>query len=133
MKKRTVIDKALCDHVRILLAGGAKLTQAAEITGVGHATISRIKAANFSAEEYERRREQQRKQEETKEDEPLPGQMKMELEPEKHDWQNVLNKLTEQNDQNKWMRFEAAQMDKIIMELDKLNDTLNMMIRVLRK
>ena len=37
------------------------------------------------------------------------------------------------SDQVKLMRFQAAQVDKLIMKLDRLNDTLSMILRAVRK
>ena len=37
------------------------------------------------------------------------------------------------SDQVKLMRFQAAQVDKLIMKLDKLNDTMSMILRAVRK
>ena len=126
MTKRTVIDQAMCDHVRILLAGGAKGEQAAEIVGVGETTISRIKKAGFNAEVYQQNTEKRRKpaeeQEQKKEEEPMLGQICMEL-PE----------LQQKTDNDvKMMRFQAAQVDKICMKLEKINDTLSMVLRATR-
>ena len=151
-KERTQITQELCEHVKILLAGGANLNKAAEITGTGHATISRIKAAGFSAEVY---RQNQLKQKEKKtREEPLkpgtyewktgeewPGQLRMELPPaeEPKEEKNSLTKL---------MRFQASQADKIcekitnqsviinetlLVKLDRLNDTLCQILRAIRK
>ena len=144
-KERTQITQGLCDHVKILLAGGANLNKAAEITGTGHATISRIKAAGFSAEVY---RQNQLKQKAKKPEvvltinhEELDGQMKMDL-------QDAEEPKAEMSDQIKLMRFQAAQADKIcekitkqaiiinetmMVKLDRINDTLCQILRAVRK
>ena len=144
-KERTQITQELCEHVRILLAGGANLNKAAEITGTGHATISRIKAAGFSAEVY---RQNQLKQKAKKPEvvltinhEELDGQMKMDL-------QDAEEPKAEMSDQTKLMRFQASQADKIcekitkqaviinetlLVKLDRLNDTLCQILRAVRK
>lgn len=145
-KERTQITQELCEHVKILLAGGANLNKAAEITGTGHATISRIKAAGFSAEVY---RQNQLKQKEKKKPElvltinheELDGQMKMDL-------QAAEEPKAEMSDQTKLMRFQASQADKIcekitnqaviinetmMVKLDRLNDTLCQILRAVRK
>ena len=76
------------------------------------------------AEEY--KREQEAKQAE----EQLPGQMEMDLvpaeEPDDHD--ETLGDM-----QKKMMRFQAAQVDKLIVKIDRLNDTLSMILRAVRK
>ena len=145
-KERTQITQELCEHVRILLAGGANLNKAAEITGTGHATISRIKAAGFSAEVY---RQNQLKRTEKKKPEvvltinheELDGQMKMDL-------QAAEEPKAEMSEQTRLMRFQAAQADKIcekitkqaviinetlLVKLDRINDTLCQILRAIRR
>ena len=145
-KERTQITQELCDHVKILLAGGANLNKAAEITKTGHATISRIKAAGYDAEVY-RQNTAKKREKDRKEEEQLQGQMEMELPetPEK----------TELPDQVKLMRFLAGQdekmmkfhqakvneliiqqamwIDDLIMKIDRLNDTMGQILRAIRK
>ena len=75
------------------------------------------------AEEY--RREQEAKQAE----EQLPGQIEMKLDPE----EEIIDQKPEMTDQVKMMRFQAAQVDKIIMRLNQLNDTMSMILRAVRK
>ena len=137
--KRTEITQAMCDHARILLAGGAKASQAAELLGVGESTVYRMKKAGFDAAQYmkdkENRDKENRNQPEVKlvydasiaeeyrreqaaKAEELPGQIRMEL-PEKAE------------ERTKDMRFQAAMVDRLIMELDKINDTLNMYLRAM--
>ena len=145
-KERTQITQELCDHVRILLAGGANLNKAAEITKTGHATISRIKAAGFDAEVYRQnklKRTEKKKSEVvlTINHEELDGQMKMDL-------QAAEEPKAEMSDQTKMMRFQAHQVDKIcekitnqsviinetlLVKLDRLNDTLCQILRAIRK
>ena len=138
-KERTIITQELCDHVKILLAGGANVNKAAEITKTGHATISRIKAAGFDAETYRRNKQEKKKKPEvvlTIKHEELAGQMEMELQ--------AAEEQKEMSDQTKMMRFQAGQADKIIgqmmvnvdallMKLDRLNDTLCQILRAIRK
>lgn len=141
-KERTQITQELCDHVKILLAGGANIDKAAEITKTGHATISRIKAAGFDAEVY-RKNQQQRKAKKKPEvvltikHEELDGQMKMDL-------QAAEEPKAEMSDQTKLMRFQAGQAEKIIgqmmvnvdallMKMDRMNDTLGQILRAVRK
>lgn len=141
-KERTQITQELCDHVKILLAGGANIDKAAEITKTGHATISRIKAAGFDAEVY--RKNQQKRQAKKKPEvvltikhEELDGQMKMDL-------QAAEEPKPEMSDQTKMMRFQAGQAEKIIgqmmvnvdallMKMDRMNDTLGQILRAVRK
>jgi hypothetical protein len=140
-KERTQITQELCEHVRILLAGGANLNKAAEITGTGHATISRIKAAGFSAEVYRQNQLKQKEKkkpelEQTVNHEELAGQMKMDLQP--------TEEPKEMSDQTKLMRFQARMTDDIrttMMEcttllgvrMDKIYDMMGQILRAIRK
>ena len=143
-KERTQINQELCDHVRILLAGGANIDKAAQITKTGHATVSRIKAAGFDAEVY--RQQQQKRQAKKKPEvvltikhEELDGQMKMDLQD--------AEEPKEMSDQIKLMRFQAAQADKICekitkqaiiinetmtVKLDRIYDMLGQILRAVR-
>lgn len=139
-KERTQITQELCDHVRLLLAGGANLNKAAEITKTGHATISRIKAAGFSAETYRKNQQEKKKKPEvvlTINHEELQGQMEMDL-------GTAEEPKAEMSDQTKMMRFQAEMTTKTIKaieaaevqittKLDRLNDTLCMILRAIRK
>ena len=58
-----------------------------------------------------------------------PGQIRMELDPE----EEILDQKPEMSDQVKMMRFQAAQVDKLALKLDHINDTLNMLLRAVRK
>lgn len=126
MSKRTEITQAMCDHARILLAGGATGKVAADILGVGESTVYRMRKAGFDAEKYNENkvsRAQKKEKTEQATAEELPGQMRMELRP--------VEETAE--DQSKMMRFQAAMVDRLIVELDKFNDTLNMILRAMRK
>lgn len=134
-KERLVIDQALCDLVRYVLQGGAGVKEAAKMTGASTATISRIRAAGYSADRYMENTKQRLKDEriqqrleaqEMKSLEPeIPGQMKMELPAE--------GQKPEMSEQTKMMRFEAAQVDKIYMMLSRINDSLCQLVRAIRK
>jgi len=140
MKERVNITKELCEHVRILAAGGASNQKAAEITGASAATISRIKAAGFDLETF-RKNTEKRVAEENEAarpaaaEEQVPGQIRMDLTPEEK---------PEMSEQVKMMRFQAHQADRIVKaieenavmlntKLDRLNDTLCMILRAVRK
>ena len=124
MAKRTEVTQAMCDHAKILLAGGAGNTKAAIILGVGESTVYRMKKAGFDAEKYNEAKVQ-RKPEKPAEEKPeeIPGQIRMEL----------TTSSTAEDLQTKTMRFQAAMVDRLIVELDKFNDTLNMILRAMRK
>ena len=84
-------------------------------------------------EKARKERERNRKAEPAEEqqaEKPLPGQIEMELgvAPYPEPVTNI-----DIIDQTKLMRFQAAQVDKMITKLDKLNDTLSMILRAVRK
>ena len=126
MNKRTEVTQQLCDHARILLAGGATGTKAAEILGIGESTVYRMKKAGFSAEKYNENKEKEQQGRLTADpvkmeiqQAELPGQIRMEM-PEDPDTQfdrnlrNVLEKLT-----NNSATFQEA-MKEIREEKEKL-------------
>ena len=62
--------------------------------------------------------------EEPPEREPeIPGQICMQLEPEEKPAVDYV----------KLMRFQAAQVDKLIMKMDQLNNTMSMVLRAVRR
>ena len=67
--------------------------------------------------------EKKRAEEPQQAEEQVPGQMEMDLTP----------KAAEMSEQVKLMRFQAGQVDKLVLKLDHINDTLNMILRVMRK
>ena len=133
-RERAIINQALCDHVRILLAGGATAQKAAEITKTGMATIGRIKAAKFDAEVYRQNQiMRQEKDKKAAEEQQLKGQMEMDL-------KAAEEPKAEMSDQTKLMRFQAGQVDKLVMQmnfmsqkLDNISDALHMVLRAVRK
>ena len=83
-------------------------------------------------EKARKAREKTKKAEEQKtapQEEQVPGQISMALDPE----EEIIDKKAEMSDQTKLMRFQAAQVDKLIMKLDRLNDTMSMILRAVRK
>ena len=134
MKERAIITPGLIRQVQLMLAGGATGKEVAEITGTSEGTISRIKKAGFDYDTFLKNTEARRKpprenlwpvefirqEMEKQEPEPLelqggvdyqvkvneelPGQIGMDLQPEK----------PEMSDQVKMMRFIASQADKIV-------------------
>ena len=167
MSKRNKPDQAICNHARILIAGGANNELAAQMLGIGKSTVQKIRQAGFDVEKYQQMKQQEKqraaikaakKAEEKKpeewkrwtppaicatpQEEQVPGQMKMEL-PEK-EWQKELEdiyaKHQNETETAKIMRFEAGMTDKMIAEqerivlvLDKINDTLSQLVRAIRK
>ena len=144
-KKRAEIDEKLCRHVEILMKGGANGVEVAEMLDISPVTVSRIKNAGFNYEAFLERNQLRRKKEREKEKEPaegqIQGQMEMDLKPaeEKPEHEETLGDM-----QTKMMRFQAHQADRIVKaieenavmlntKLDRLNDTLGMILRAVRK
>ena len=129
MAERTVITQELCRKAQIMLAG-AEVPEVAELLGIGASTLRRIRRCNFSAEEYrknlETRREPKDKQEEKPAEEQVQGQISMEL-------PAAEEKKEDADQQNKMMRFQAGQVDKLYMMLSKINDNLCQIMRMMEK
>lgn len=136
--KKLDVNQELCRKVQIMLAG-AKMGEVAKLLGISKTTVSRIKTAGFNPEQYARntqkRVEEENKAEADPEPEQVAGQICMELQPAEE-------QKPEMSDQTKLMRFQESQADKIIgqmmvnvdallMKLDRLNDTLSMILRKL--
>lgn len=148
-KKMQVTDQ-ICKQVQLMRRGGANQTEIGKLLGINPCTVSRIESAGFSYEQYlENRRIAKEKEKKAKEqaeepqaqEEQVPGQIEMELveakEPEEHD--ETLGDM-----QTKMMRFQAEMTTKMIkaieaaevqicMKLDRLNDTMCMLLRAIRK
>lgn len=145
--KRVQITEQLCKQALLMRKGGANQTEIGMLLGVNPCTISRIEAAGYDLRKYtemrkiRRETEEKRKQEKAEQpteklalkpggnyqlavEEQVPGQVEMEL---------VETKPQEMSDQVKMMRFQAAQVDKLVLKLDHINDTLSMILRVMRK
>ena len=153
-KERTVIDQALCRQVELLLRGGASGQEAARITKTSSGTISRITAAGIDVNVFrmntERRRIAEKNQREDTTIRSLIQEYAEKQDPEKMAERDrkVLEQVKRQDevegqirmelpeeisDQTKFMRFQAAQVEKVLRKLETINDTLNMIIRVIRK
>lgn len=157
--KKVAITQDLCRMVELMLKGGAKQKEVGERLGISKATVSRIKTAGYDAEQYRKNtteRVEKENQAEVSiplvpgkvlrvdqnangitvtetEEEQVPGQICMDLQPAEE-------QKPEMSDQTKLMRFQASQVDKIIgqmmvnvdallMKLDRLNDTMSMILR----
>ena len=126
--KRTIITQELCRKAQIMLAG-AKVPEVAKLLGIGESTLKRIRQYGFDAEAYKKALEDRRepeKKEEKPAEEQVPGQISMLL-PEKEE------KPAEMSDQTKMMRFQAAQVDKLYMMLNRINDNICQLIRMMEK
>ena len=144
-KERVVIDQKMCRMVELMLKGGAAPKEISEQLGISKTTISRIKSAGFSAEQYEKDKTQRVIEEKTKataEEQPerepeVPGQMQMEIPVDYMEAAKIEREIStakpEQNDQAKMMRFVAAQVDKVIMKLDQIYNMESMILRAVRK
>ena len=129
--KRTQITEALCEQARLMRKGGANQTTIGKLLGVNPCTISRIEKAGFDLKIYNentkaRKEKEQKKAQEPEKpeaEEPIAGQIEMELTTEKPDM----------SDQTKIMRFQAAQVDKLIMKLDQIYNMASMILRAIRK
>jgi IS30 family transposase len=130
--KKVQITDPVCKQIQLMLKGGAKQTEVGALMGIHPSTISKIAKAGFSVEKYlenkkmEREREKQvmkQAEEQQVQEEQVPGQIEMDLTPGKQ----------EMSDQVKMMRFMAGQVDKLYMKMETINDTLNQILRVMRK
>ena len=144
-KERVVIDQKMCRMVELMLKGGAAPKEISEQLNISKTTVSRIKSAGFSAEQYEKDKTQRVIEEKTKvsaeeqpEQEPeVPGQMQMQLPVDYMAAAKIEREIStakpEQNDQAKMMRFVAAQVDKVIMKLDQIYNMQSMILRAVRR
>ena len=137
MAKGKIIDRAMLDLVLSMKERNPALTtaQIGQVLNCDATTAGRIIKCgsweNYCAwkdEKARKEREKNRKAAEEQAEEPqrepeVPGQICMELEP----------KPAEMSEQTKLMRFQAAQVDKLIMKLDQLNNTMGMILRAVRK
>ena len=134
MARGKVIDKAAADLVLQMKERNPKLTteQIASVMDFDATTAGRIircgsweAFCEWKAEKAKKERERNRATaEEPETEEQIPGQIEMEL---------VEAKPQEMTDQVKMMRFQAAQVDKLVLKLDHINDTLSMILRAVRK
>ena len=81
-------------------------------------------------EKARKQRERTKKEKTEPAEEQVKGQIEMELpDPE----EEIIDRKAEMSEQVKMMRFQAAQVDKLALKLDHINDTLNMILRAVRK
>ena len=126
--KKTQITEQICKQARLMRKGGANQTEIGKLLGINPCTVSRMEKAEFDFAKYQEllkeRRAKERKQPEPEAaEEQVPGQIEMDLTTTK----------AEMSEQVKMMRFIAGQVDKLYMKLDKLNDTMSMILRAIRK
>ena len=137
MKKRVVIDETMCRQVQLMLLGGAKIEEAARITGTSVGTIGRIKKADFNIDKFNENKARRRMEENgTRTDGELPGQIAISLPAEEP--------KNERSEQTKMMRFQAGKfneldttmqqgMERIAQKLDRINDTLCQILRAIQR
>lgn len=134
-RERTVIDEKLCRQVKLLLAGGATGREAARLTNTSTGTVSRIKTAGFDYQTFIANKEKRKEAPEKPEE--LQGQIRMEIEDPEEE-------KKEMSEQTKMMRFQAHEADQIMKKmeeqavmictkLDRLNDTISMILRAVRR
>ena len=143
IKERSVITQAMCDHVKILIKGGATVKQAAQITGTSPATITRIRQAEYDVVKYNQNNDRRRIEEKDRkaderirqlvEDLKHPGQMKMELVYDPAVAEEYKKEQEQKQEENRMMRFQAGQVSLLLSKLDRLNDTMSMILRAIRK
>ena len=122
MGERLVVDQVMCDMARLMMAGGGSQVQVAKLLEISESTLSRIKAAGFSAEQFMRNKEARRladkvpAAERAEEKAELPGQVKMEL---VYDQSIAEEYRQEQKEENSMMRFQAKQAGLIMQKMEK--------------
>ena len=131
--KKTKITEQLCKQIELMRKGGANQTEVGRLLGINGCTVSRIEAAGYDFTKYTENRKIRREKEaaarkqETEdtpaEEQPIEGQIEMDL--------TVMK--PEISDQTKMMRFQAAQIDKLIMKLDQIYNMTSMILRAVRK
>ena len=142
MARGKTIDRALAELVLQMKEKNPKLTtaQIGTVLEIDPTTVGRIIQGGswegfcrWKEEKARKEREKNRKaaaiqeklDELAEEMRPLPGQIRMELPetPEK----------PEMSEQVKMMRFMAGQVDKLVLKLDHINDTLSQILRAVRR
>lgn len=129
--KRKPVTQQACDDVKAMIRIGFSQTEIGDRLGYDASTISKIKRGNYILEEYlkvrresnEKTAARKREAEEQPAEEQIAGQMEMELTTLK----------PEMSEQTKMMRFQAAQVDKVIMKLDQIYNMASMILRAVRK
>lgn len=141
MAKGKIIDRAMVDLVLSMKERNPALTtaQIGQVLNCDATTAGRIISCGsweaycaWKDEKARKEREKNRKAAEEQAEEPqrepeVPGQICMEL--DNDPWKEK----NEEFNRNKLIRFQAAQVDKLIMKLDQLNNTMSMILRAVRK
>ena len=141
-KTKVQITEQICKQIRLMRKGGANQTEIGALLGINPSTVSRIEKAGFDVEKYlenkrlarEKEKAAKEQPEENKAEEQVPGQIEMDL----------TEKAEEPDRIVKLMRFQAHEVDLIlkqisecfdmlILKTDKLNDTMSMILRAVRR
>lgn len=127
-KKKRVTEQD-CRLAELLLKSNAPMKEIAALVGKDQTTINRMKRAGFDLETYNRitkdRRMKFAKEPEEPEKAPeIEGQMEMDL--------TTVKPEAAMSEQVKMMRFQAAQVDKVIMKLDQIYNMTSMILRAIR-
>jgi len=147
--QRTQITEQMCKQVELMRKGGANQTEIGHLLGVNPCTISRIEAAGFDLDKYVEMRKARREQEAAKAkpkvelvyDPRIAEEYRREQEAKKAEEQQVEGQIEmdlttlkpEMSEQVKMMRFQAAQVDKLIMKMDQIYNMTSMILRAVRK
>ena len=147
--QRTQITEQMCKQVELMRKGGANQTEIGHLLGVNPCTISRIEAAGFDLDKYVEMRKARREQEAAKAkpkvelvyDPGIAEEYRREQEAKKAEEQQVEGQIEmdlttlkpEMSEQVKMMRFQAAQVDKLIMKMDQIYNMTSMILRAVRK
>ena len=140
MARGKKVDRELAELVLKMKERNPKLTtdQIGAATNCDASTAGRIiKGGSWEGycaikeDKARKGRERNRKaaEEQPPAEEQVPGQLRMALDPE----EEILEEKPGMSDQVKMMRFQAAQVDKICMKLDRLNDSVMMLLRAGRR
>lgn len=129
--KRKPVTQQACDDVKAMIRIGFSQAEIGDRLGYDSSTISKIKKGNYVLEEYlkvrresnEKTAARKKEAEEPAAEEQIVGQIEMDLTTQK----------TEMSEQTKMMRFQAAQVDKLIMKLDQIYNMASMILRAIRK
>ena len=131
-KKTTRITQEDCDCARFLMRKGYSIKSIANTLKCDPSTVSKIKTADFRLEAYlENRKESNRKDAERKAarkqkaetetapaEEQVPGQIEMDLQPEKAE------EKPEMSEAVKMKRFLAGQIGEIVKALNGITEEL---------
>ena len=142
MAKGAIITEKVFSSIIILHEANPELNnkQISAVFKVDESTVGKMircgtwenyEAFKKEKAEKQQQREKAKKTEDQTAEEQAVGQIEMDLKNTKA----VIDpeSLPYEFDQTKLMRFQAAQVDKLIVKIDRLNDTLSMILRTVRK